>query len=779
MNPFSRFFSPSIRRRILASFVIVTLLVLVMAIASFFQLSQVRTFSEQTIPDSAQMGNLQSLALATSALDADLERFLVIRSAEYQDVVLKDLENMAGALDAIQTTAVTSALPVVQELTTITARLQIEINALLDIETTGTATTDVNQRIVAVYADIDQVKHSQQSLSAETLARLQTTASTQGRITSDVITQTAILGLAVFVIAVVTSWLINRTMRPIGKLTETATAIAAGDLNRTAPIQSRDEIGTLASAFNTMTAQLRGLVGTLEDRVQARTTQLRASAAVGRAATSILETDRLLREVVNLITDRFNFYYAAVFTLDDVGQYAMLREATGEAGRTLKQVGHKLEVGGQSMVGMVIKTRNLRIALDVGHEAIRFANPLLPYTRSEIALPLLVGDRVLGALDVQSEQAAAFDEASAEVLQSMADQIAIALLNAESFIRSEQQARTLGLLNRLSRELATATSLESISQATARAVIDLIGPSRLFVALRSRNPDLFAVQEFLPSVEIPMGAVQLLPRAGTIIGQAVQTGRTVHVPDMERLANQFQDVAVYFSMGIASGAAIPMQMGEERLGTFTVGLAYKNGLTADQISQLEQMAAQLVIAIENRELLQRMQSTLTELDTVNRRLIGQAWEHYAAASTSLSGEWRDGQWWQAHETDPSLLPVNDLCIPIQVRGESIGEFSLTPANLQAGWTPEDIAFAKSLIDQVGQTIENARLFEESERLALRERTINDINSRVRQTIKMDTILETAVNELARSLKATRVFARISGHDHDLAADANGEGDQHA
>ncbi|HZY44826.1 MAG TPA: GAF domain-containing protein [Anaerolineae bacterium] len=647
------------------------------------------------------------------------------------------------------------------------------IAALNDPAAIGQATYNnyINQPVLGVYRTIPalHVVLITEQLTADAFAGVQ---------------QQVLLGrgaglLAALVAGIGAYVVTRRIARPIANLTQTATRIAGGDLNQTAAIERHDEFGVLAQTFNSMTAQMRTLIGTLELRVSARTAQLKASADVGRAATSILDSDQLLRQVVNLITDRFHFYYAAVFTLDDAGHYALLREATGEAGRTLKQVGHKLEVGGQSMVGATIKTRTLRIALDVGHEAVRFANPLLPYTRSEIALPLLVGDRVLGALDVQSEQSAAFDEASAEVLQSMADQIAIALLNAESFIRSERQTRTLELLNRLSRELATATSLESISRATAQAVIDLIGPSRLFVALRGNNPDHLAVQEFLPNPEQSLGAVQLVPRANTIIGQTIQTNRTFTVPDMERLADQYQDVAMYFSLGIASGVAIPMQVGEQTLGVFNVGLAHKNALETDQINQLEQVAAQLAIAIENRELLQRMQSTLTELDTVNRRLIGQAWEQYARASTALSGEWREGQWWQVPEPLANTLPVHGLRIPIHVRGEAIGEFNLTPTGTQSEWTSDDITFAQSLIDQVGQTIENARLFEESERLALRERTINDINSRVRQTIQMDTILETAVNELARSLKATRVFARIGGHAHNLATDGNGEGDDHA
>ncbi len=297
MTPFSRFFAPSIRRRVLVGFAVITLLVLAMAVATFYQLSQVRTYSEQIIPDSSQMGYLQSLGLATSALDADLERFLVIRGAEYHDSVLQDLTDITGALDNMQRTAGTAALPTIQTLQDIVARLQPEASALLEMEA-GSLSTDVNQQIVAIYADIDQVKQLQQALSADTLTQLQATARAQGRITSDVITQTVILGLVVFLIGVVTSLVMDRTMRPIGVLTETATAIAAGDLSRTAPVQSRDEIGTLATAFNQMTGQLRGLIGGLEQRVAERTHALATSTEVSRRLSTILDRDQLVREVV-------------------------------------------------------------------------------------------------------------------------------------------------------------------------------------------------------------------------------------------------------------------------------------------------------------------------------------------------------------------------------------------------------------------------------------------------------------------------------------------------
>ena len=103
-------------------------------------------------------------------------------------------------------------------------------------------------------------------------------------------------------------------------------------------------------------------------------------------------------------------YYAAAFLVDDDNEFAVLVEATGKAGQMLKERGHRLEISGPSMVGTAIATRRPRIVQDVDNETMRFANPLLTETKSEVALPLIVGDQVIGALDVQSTRLAAFDE---------------------------------------------------------------------------------------------------------------------------------------------------------------------------------------------------------------------------------------------------------------------------------------------------------------------------------------------------------------------------------
>jgi GAF domain-containing protein len=188
--------------------------------------------------------------------------------------------------------------------------------------------------------------------------------------------------------------------------------------------------------------------GSLESRVEARTLQLKAVTEVGRASSAILDPEELTERIVNLITNQFGYYYTALFLVDEKGEQAELHSATGDAGRLLKENKHHLRVGGNSMVGMAISTKEARIALDVGREALRFENPLLPYTRSEIALPLMVGDRILGALDVQSTKAGAFGPQEIETLQGMANQVAISFENARLYQNAKNSLEELQAIQR-------------------------------------------------------------------------------------------------------------------------------------------------------------------------------------------------------------------------------------------------------------------------------------------------------------------------------------------
>ncbi len=195
-------------------------------------------------------------------------------------------------------------------------------------------------------------------------------------------------------------------------------------------------------------------------QAERRSRLLEAAARVSHSITSILDLDALLHATVDIICDEFGFYYAGVFLVDEAGEWAVLRAGRGEAGRKMVEAGHRLRIGGSSMIGTAIAERKARIALDVGDEPVHFKNPYLPHTRSEMALPLVVRDKVIGALTIQSVEEAAFTEDDITALQTMADQLAVAINNA----------RLLADLEEAHRELVRSKTFEAIATATGEAI---------------------------------------------------------------------------------------------------------------------------------------------------------------------------------------------------------------------------------------------------------------------------------------------------------------------
>jgi GAF domain-containing protein len=214
-----------------------------------------------------------------------------------------------------------------------------------------------------------------------------------------------------------------------------------------------------SDALTRSNRELRILQADLEKRVNERTlqlnkraVQLQASSEVGRAVSSISNLHDLLDNVTTLISERFGYYHVGVFLVDRAGENAVLRASNSPGGRRMVENGHSLPVGSRSIVGYVTQHRDPRIAIDVGRDATFFNNPDLPQTRSEMALPLIAAGRLLGALDVQSSEPAAFTQDDVSVLQVLADQVAIAIENSNLFTEAraalEASRRAYGDLSR-------------------------------------------------------------------------------------------------------------------------------------------------------------------------------------------------------------------------------------------------------------------------------------------------------------------------------------------
>lgn len=237
--------------------------------------------------------------------------------------------------------------------------------------------------------------------------------------------------------------------RPLQEITSWAKLFSQGqmhfDMDQPASslhINTNDEMEDLANAFNQMSSELSATMITLEQRVADRTKALAIVSEVSTATSTILEVDKLLQEVVNLSKERFNLYHAHVYLLDEAGENLMLASGAGEPGRQMVAKGFSIPLNReQSLVARAARERKGVTVNDVTQAPDFLPNPLLPDTRSELAVPLIVGDKVLGVFDVQSNQVGRFTESDINIQNTLASQVAVSIQNARTFAQAEQQKR--------------------------------------------------------------------------------------------------------------------------------------------------------------------------------------------------------------------------------------------------------------------------------------------------------------------------------------------------
>jgi GAF domain-containing protein len=291
----------------------------------------------------------------------------------------------------------------------------------------------------------------------------------------------------------------------------------------------------------------------------------------------VLNPDELLSRAAHLIGDEFECYYTAIFLTDASGQWAELKVATGDAGKVLRENKHHLDINGKNAIGTAIRTKQARIISNTGSDSARFDNPLLPYTRSQIALPLIIGERVIGALEMHSTKENAFSQQDADTYQNMANQVAIALENSHLFTEAQQ----------------------SISEMSATQ------------------------QQYLQGVWLSLASEQKL-------------------------------------------------------------------------------------------------------------------EHTIGDSASAGNQ--------------------EIKIPLTLRDQVIGQINMSSLD---EWTPEQKNLIESIAAQAALALENARLVEESQSIAMRERLVNEVTSKIWASTTIDSILQTTVRELGRALEAAEVDIEVS------------------
>ncbi|MDH4135530.1 MAG: GAF domain-containing protein [Anaerolineae bacterium] len=512
--------------------------------------------------------------------------------------------------------------------------------------------------------------------------------------------------------------------------------------------------------------------------------QLATAAEVSRAASSILDPAKLLPEAVNLIRDRFNFYYVGLFLLDESGEYAVLRAGTGKAGRQMLEMGHKLEVGGTSMIGWCTAHGKARIALDVGKEAVRFDNPLLPETRSEMALPLISRGRVIGAMTIQSTRPAAFSEEDITVLQTMADQVANGIENARLFESQTMRTTQLTLVNEVGRTLTSILDVDTLLGQVVRLIRDTFDYYQV-------NLGLIEGEVLVPKAwagalsTFPTEVARLNLDAEAIVTKVVTSGTPLLVPDV-RLEPSYLPLPGLEE--VRSELVVPLKSKDQVIGVLDVESDRLAALDERDLTVLEALAGQIAVAIENARLFQETKANLEEITLLHRRYLREAWDEFLEEETSreragyiydrgtvspASTVWRPeiglavqrgdtvalsdmadalqgtiegvGAILEASPTQPALA------VPLKVRGQVIGALDFYETDQARDWSAEDIAMVEAVANQVALAIENARAYEELQKTAERLREMDRLKTQ---------FLANMSHELRTPLNSIIGFSRV-------------------
>lgn len=351
----------------------------------------------------------------------------------------------------------------------------------------------------------------------------------------------------------------------------------------------------------------------LAQQTKSRAIQLQTAAEVSRAASSILDRTELLQQVVDIARERFDLYYAGLFLVDHTGErtgepgkWAVLRAVAGEAGQEMLKQGHKLEIGGDSMIGWCVANRRARIALDVGREAVRFENPLLPQTRSELALPLVSRGQAIGALTIQSAQPAAFSEGDIAVFQTMTDQVANAIENARLFEQTQKRAEELAVLNEMSRALSARLDTDGVIKSIHQYTSRLMDTTNFYVALYDEQQNAVSFPLYADGERVRSVGPRQAGRGMT--EYVIRTREPLLIK--ENIPPRLAELGIeLIGQTAESWLGVPMVIGERVVGVITVQ-SYTTPRLYDERHRdlLNLVANQAAIALENAHLFEQTQA---------------------------------------------------------------------------------------------------------------------------------------------------------------------------
>jgi GAF domain-containing protein/HAMP domain-containing protein len=464
------------------------------------------------------------------------------------------------------------------------------------------------------------------------------------------------LGLALLVGFLISFLIVVSITSRLNDLTQFAVAVQQGKLEQRLTVTWNDEISLLGAAFNEMTSKLQESFSTLEGRVADRTRNLELAGQVGRSVSQVRALDIMLKDAAELIRSQFNLYYVQVYLTDASQTNLLLLSGTGKVGEQLAGRGHRLQLNTGSINGRAATEKKAVVITDTTASATFRPNPLLPDTRSEMAIPLVVGQSVVGVLDLQSEKANALNRELLPAFEALAGQLAIAIQNANLLAEAEQARAEV--------------------EAQARRLV------------RSNWSD------YLDAIHKPEETGFVFEQNKVMpLAQAAQVMQAEEAPSAEK-GNSF---------------AASIEVTGEALGNLVVELDADSSVTrSDEL--VNTVARQVAQHIESLRLLESAERYRAEAEEASRRLTREGWKTYVEqAEKSLS------YFYDLNEVKPHNDNEQDesaVALPLKVRDEVMGRLAIQ--GLDANDT-QALDLVNAVAERLSAHIESLRQFDETRR----------------------------------------------------------------
>jgi GAF domain-containing protein/HAMP domain-containing protein len=639
-----------------------------------------------------------------------------------------------------------------------------------------------------------------------------------------------LLALSLLVAFLAILILTRRVTSPIRALLAGTERIRRGELAVPIEVTTNDEIGTLASAFNNMAAQLRDVIGSLEQRVEDRTQdleqralQLQTASEIAQEAVSTHELETLLDRSVNLIQERFRFYHVSFYSPDEQRQYAVLRAGSGEVGKLMVQRGYRVRIGDMGIVSHVAETGELRVINDVKTDFTYVKHPLLPDTACAAALPMKVGGRIIGVLDVESQGVNVFTKDNISVLQTLADQLAVAIENARLLDELRSSLRETRTLNQRYTQ-------ESWSRVTKGNKVS------------GYQFDLSQITSFTRD----------LPAE---IHSRLLTGHAVPVRDQQPGDSGKKEGNITTDQNVPASRSVliaPLILQDQLIGVLGVEEDNPDHVwSSEEIALLEAISNQVSLTLDNARLVEetqlrseqiRLLQEITSvaashvnlkelLDAVSKRLLtgynllhcgvalldtdggsgGEPGEQdelskyyqgatntmvaYTSAPEAPGADLAGARFpvegdkflqkvlstrkaivvygTQRQDLNPNSKSIGPtqmadgnnprptlVMVPLLTRGEAFGTITMEVADSERQFDEDELRLLEQIGLQISAAIEVARNFEQTANRAAYERLIGEMTSRIRETLDVETMVKTAVKEVQQALSLPEVVIRL-------------------